>query len=182
MNRRTLIAALSSAAAWPVVARGQQASKIYRVGILSAGPVPPPKILSAFVDGLRELGWIDGKNIAFEQRYADNNLDRLLDLAADLVRRDVDVIVAAGTLAPLAAERATSSIPIVMTGAGDPLDSGLIASLARPGGNLTGLSLMAPDLAGKRLELLKELLPTLSQASRALECRKSLLCRGFEGD
>ena len=165
MKRRAFIAGLGSAVAWPVVARGQQASKIYRVGILSAGPVPPPNILSAFVDGLRELGWIDGKNIAFEQRYADNNLDRLLDLAADLVRRDVDVIVAAGTLAPLAAKRATSSIPIVMTGAGDPLDSGLIASLARPGGNLTGLSLMAPDLAGKRLELLKELLPTLSQVA-----------------
>jgi putative ABC transport system substrate-binding protein len=165
MRRREFIAALGCTVAWPFVARAQQASKVYRIGILSAGRAPPPKILSAFVDGLRDLGWIDGKNIAFEQRYADNSLERLHDLAADLVRLGVDVIVAAGTLAPLAAKRATTSVPIVMTGAGDPLDSGLIASLARPGGNITGLSLMAADLAGKRLQLLKELLPTLSQVA-----------------
>jgi putative tryptophan/tyrosine transport system substrate-binding protein len=165
MKRREFVAALGGAAAWPLVARAQQASKIYRIGIVSAGPVPPSKIQSAFFDGLRDLGWIEGKNIAFEQRYADNHLERLPDLAADLVHLHEDVIVAAGTLALLAAKRATASIPIVMTGAGDPLGSGLIASLARPSGNITGLNLMAPDLAGKRVEMLKELLPTLSQVA-----------------
>ena len=103
--------------------------------------------------------------ILFERRYAENNLDRLPELAAELVRLDVDVIVAFGTLAPLAAKQATSTIPIVMTAAGDPIGSGLVASLARPGGNVTGMSLMAPDLAGKRLELLKEVLPRLARVA-----------------
>ena len=99
---------------------------------------------------MRELGWIDGKNVAFERRFAENRLERLPELAAELVRLNVDVIVATGTLGPLAAKRATSTIPIVMTAAGDPLGSGLVASLARPGGNVTGMSLMVPDLGGKR--------------------------------
>jgi len=114
---------------------------------------------------LRELGWIDGKNVAFERRFAENRLERLPELAAELVRLNVDVIVATGTLGPLAAKRATSTIPIVMTAAGDPLGSGLVASLARPGGNVTGMSLMVPDLGGKRLELLKELLPRLARVA-----------------
>jgi putative tryptophan/tyrosine transport system substrate-binding protein len=110
---------------------------------------------------LRELGWIEGQNIAIEWRYAENRLERLPELAAELVRLNVEVIVAVGTLGPLAAKRASPTIPIVMTAAGDPLGSGLIASLAHPGGNVTGLSLMVPDIAGKRLELLKEILPRL---------------------
>ena len=114
---------------------------------------------------MSELGWVEGKNVVFEHRYADNRLERLPELAADLVRLKVDVIAAAGTLAPLAAKRATSTIPIVMTAAGDPLGSGLVASLARPGGNVTGMSLMAPDLGGKRLELLKEVLPRLARVA-----------------
>jgi putative tryptophan/tyrosine transport system substrate-binding protein len=114
---------------------------------------------------LPELGWIEGKNVAFERRYAENQPERLLELAAELVRLNVDVIVAIGTLGPLAAKRATLTIPIVMTAAGDPLGSGLVASLARPGGNVTGMSLMAPDLGGKRLELLKELLPRLARVA-----------------
>ena len=114
---------------------------------------------------MRALGWIEGKNIVFERRYAENHLERLPELAADLVRLKVDVIVAAGTLAPLAAKQATATIPIVMTTAGDPLGSGLVASLARPGGNVTGMSLMVPDLGAKRLELLKELLPRLSRVA-----------------
>ena len=121
--------------------------------------------LSIFTDGLKALGWTEGKNIAFERRYAENNLNRLPDLAAELVRLDVDVIVTFGTLAPLAAKRATAVIPIVMANAGDPLGSGLVATLARPGGNVTGMSLMAPDLGGKRLELLKEVLPQLSRVA-----------------
>jgi putative tryptophan/tyrosine transport system substrate-binding protein len=114
---------------------------------------------------LRELGWVEGENVVFERRYAENRLERLPELAADLVRLKVDVIVATGTLAPLAAKRATSTIPIVMTGAGDPLGTGLVDSLARPGGNVTGMSLMAPELGGKRLELLKELLPRLARVA-----------------
>ena len=112
---------------------------------------------------MREFGWIEGKNVVFERRYAENRLDRLPELAADLVRLKVDVIAAAGTLAPLAAKQATATIPIVMMAAGDPLGSGLVASLARPSGNVTGMSLMAPDLAGKRLQLLKEALPRLTR-------------------
>jgi putative ABC transport system substrate-binding protein len=112
-----------------------------------------------------ELGYVGGKNVTFESRYAEDRLDRLPDFAAELVSLKVDVITAAGTLAPLAAKRATSTIPIVMMAAGDPVGSGLVASLAHPGGNVTGTSLMAPDLGGKRLQLLKELLPKLSRVA-----------------
>ncbi len=116
-------------------------------------------------DALRELGYVEGKNLTFERRFAEDRLDRLPGLAAELVSLKVDVIMAAGTLAPLAAKRATSTIPIVMMAAGDPVGSGLVASLAHPGGNVTGMSLMAPDLGGKRLELLKELLPGISRVA-----------------
>jgi ABC-type uncharacterized transport system substrate-binding protein len=138
----------------------------YVVGILSAGGGGVQAALNAaFSDGLREWGWVEGKNVVFENRNAEDRLERLPELAADLVRLKVDVIVAAGTLAPLAAKQATATIPIVMTTAGDPLGTGLVASLARPGGNVTGLSLMVPDLGAKRLELLKELLPRLSRVA-----------------
>src|SRR5499427_1053433 len=126
---------------------------------------PPAPGITALFDALAELGWIEGKNVVFERRYAENRLERLPELAAELVRLNVDVIVAIGTPGPLAAKRATSTIPIVMAAAGDPLGSGLVASLARPGGNVTGMSLMAPDLGGKRLELLKELLPGLARVA-----------------
>jgi putative ABC transport system substrate-binding protein len=157
MNRRKLIALFAtSAAAWPLGARAQEGEKVYKIGILSAGsPVPGPTMVA----DLGELGYVEGKNLTFERRYAEDRLDRLPGLAAELVSLKVDVIMAAGTLAPLAAKRATSTIPIVMMAAGDPVGSGLVAGLARPGGNVTGTSLMAPDLGGKRLELLKELLP-----------------------
>jgi ABC-type uncharacterized transport system substrate-binding protein len=165
IRRREFITLLGGAAvAWPVVARTQQAASRYTVGIFSAGVAnaEPPTLL---VDALRELGWIEGKNVVFERRYADNRLERLPELAADLVGLKVDVIATAGTLAPLAAKRATSTIPIVMIAAGDPLGSGLVASLARPDGNVTGMSLMVPDLGGKRLELLKEVMPRLAHVA-----------------
>jgi ABC-type uncharacterized transport system substrate-binding protein len=167
VRRREFIRLAGGAAiAWPLAARAQRAAKVYRIGFLSAGAeVRPSKNWSIFVNGLRELGWIEGKNIVFDRRYADNRLDRLPELATELVRLDVDVIVTVGTLAPLSAKRATTSIPIVMLNAGDPVGSGLVASLARPGGNVTGMSLMAPDLGGKRLELLKETLPRLSHVA-----------------
>jgi ABC-type uncharacterized transport system substrate-binding protein len=108
---------------------------------------------------------LQGETSFFENRYAENRLDRLPELAADLVRLKVDVIAVGGTLAPLAAKQATATIPIVMMAAGDPLGTGLVASLARPGGNVTGMSLMSPDLVGKRLQLLKEVLPRLSRVA-----------------
>ena len=163
MKRRAFIAGLGGAAAWPVVARGQQDGKAFRVAFFSAGSVGP--FDSVFRDALRRLGWIDGKNVIIEPLYAENRIDRLPELAAELVYHNVDVIVAAGTLAPLAAKRATTTIPIVMAVAGDPLGTGLVASLAHPGANVTGLSLMAPDLGGKRLQMLKELLPAVSRVA-----------------
>jgi putative tryptophan/tyrosine transport system substrate-binding protein len=163
MRRRAFIALLSGAAAWPLAAHGQQPGKIFMMGFIATGGVP--LYMNAFHDELHALGWIEGKNVIYEARYAENRLDRLPELVAELLRLKVDVIVAGGTPAPLAAKRATATVPIVMTGAADPLGSGLVASLARPGGNVTGLSLMSADLIGKRLELLKEVLPELSSVA-----------------
>ena len=166
MKRREFITLLGgAAAAWPLAAYAQQAGKVYRIGVFTSGAPLNSKTWSIFIDGLKELGWTEGKNIAFEPRYAENDLARLPELAAELVRLNVDVILAIGTLAALAAKRASAAIPIVMANAGDPLGSGLVVSLAQPGGNVTGMSLMAPDLGGKRLELLKELLPRLSRVA-----------------
>jgi ABC-type uncharacterized transport system substrate-binding protein len=166
MRRREFITLLGgAAAAWPLAARAQQAGKIRTIGYLSPGAPIFPAAITAFSNGLLELGWIEGQNIAIEWRWAENRLERLPELAAELVRLNVEVIVAAGTLGPLAAKRATSTIPIVMTAAGDPLASGLVSSLAHPGGNVTGLSLMVPDIAGKRLQLLKEILPQLARVA-----------------
>jgi putative ABC transport system substrate-binding protein len=163
MRRREFITLLGgSATTWPLAARAQQPRK-YTIGHFSAGPAQTPETWSVYVEALRQLGLVEGKNITFEHRYAENRLDRLPELAAELVRLNVDVIVALGTLAPLAAKRATTTIPIVMANAGDPLGSGLVTSLARPDGNVTGMSLMAPDLGAKRLELLKEVLPRISR-------------------
>jgi putative ABC transport system substrate-binding protein len=168
MKRRQFIALLGGTTlGWPLAARAQQVGKIHTIGILSAGsfePGPGP-VNTAFPDALRELGWIVGKNVVFDRRYAENRLERLPELAAELVRLNVDVILGIGTLAPLAAKHATTIIPIVMGAAGDPVGSGLVASLARPGSNVTGMSLMAPDLGGKRLELLKEVLPQLARVA-----------------
>jgi ABC-type uncharacterized transport system substrate-binding protein len=164
IRRREFVFTLAgAAAAWPRAARAQQGGKRYAVGIFSAGGEPVQN--RAFFDAMRELGWVEGKNVVFEHRYAQNQLERLPELAADLVRLNVDVIATGGTLAALAAKRATAKIPIVMMAAGDPLGSGLVASLAQPGGNVTGMSLMAPDLGGKRLELMKEVLPRLSRVA-----------------
>jgi len=152
MTRRAFIAGLGGAAAWPMMARGQQAAKVFRIGMLFAGgDYRSQAAWAAFVEAMRELGWIEGKNFVFEHRFANNRLDRLSEMAADLVALNVDVIATGGTFAPLAAKKATSTIPIVMQAAGDPLGSGLVTSLARPGGNITGLSLMAPIWAASDL-------------------------------
>jgi putative tryptophan/tyrosine transport system substrate-binding protein len=163
MKRRKFIGLFGAATAVsPLGARAQQGRKVYKIGFLSAGS--PDSGNSIVGEAYRELGYV-GKNLTFESRYAEDRLDRLPKFAAELVSLKVDVITAAGTLAPLAAKRATSTIPIVMMAAGDPVGSGLVASLAHPGGNVTGTSLMAPDLGGKRLQLLKELLPELPRVA-----------------
>ena len=147
-------------------AEAQQPTKVPRIGFLSPfSPSDNALWHQAFRLGLRDLGWVEGKNISIEYRYAEGRNDRLPDLAADLVRLKVDVIVTAVTSDALAAKKATRTIPIVMVAAGDPVASGLVESLARPGGNVTGLSQMTPELAGKRLELLKEIVPKLSRVA-----------------
>src|SRR5262249_26415942 len=160
-RRKFLATLLGGAATWSLAARAQQARKTHTIGFLSPAPAVFTPSSTVLFNKFRELGWSQGQNIAIERRYGENGLERLPELAAELVHLNVEVIVATGTLGPLAAKRATSTIPIVMTAAGDPLGSGLIANLAHPGGNVTGLSLMVPDIAGKRLELLKEILPRL---------------------
>ncbi len=145
----------------PLAADAQPPGKIPRIGLLRAG-TPPDPYVEAFREGLRELGYAEGQSIAIEYRWAEGKLERLPDLAAELVRLKVDVIVTATTSGVQAARRATSTIPIVMAAVGDPVVTGLVASLARPGGNITGLSLLSPELSGKRLELLREAVPKLS--------------------
>jgi ABC-type uncharacterized transport system substrate-binding protein len=143
-------------------AQAQQATKVPRIGYLTGGDSSPNE---AFVQGLHDLGYFEGKNIVIEVRNADGTMDRLSNLAAELVRLKVDVIVAVGGQATLPAKYATSTIPIVFTLVSDPVGAGLVTSLARPGGNLTGLSSVSTDLSGKRLELLKETIPKVSRVA-----------------
>ena len=163
MNRRSFITLLGGAAAWPLAARAQQA-KLPTIGFLgSTTPSEMSQWVAAFVRRLRELGWIEGRTVAIEYRWAEGRTERYAEIAAELVRLKVDVIVTAGGDAVLAAKQATSDIPIVFAVAGDPVGSGMVASLSRPGGNATGLSLQFTDLAGKRLELLREVVPALGR-------------------
>jgi putative tryptophan/tyrosine transport system substrate-binding protein len=148
------------------VAQAQQPARIHRIGILnpSSGSVFPARV-EAFRQRLRQLGYVEGKNIVIEYRYAEGKNERLPDLVAELVRLKVDIIVTTGPGATLAAKKASGTIPIVFAGASDPVGTGIVSSLARPGGNITGLSLMAPDLDGKRLELLKEAFPKVARVA-----------------
>ena len=163
MRRREFITLLGgAAAAWPLAARAQQAGKLPTIGFLGAGtPSAQGQWAAAFVQRLRELGWIEGRTVAIEYRWAEGRTERFAEIAAEFVRLKVDVIVTTATAAVLAAKQATSVIPIVFAAAGDPVGTGLVASLARPGGNVTGLSIQQADLAGKRLELLREVVPGL---------------------
>jgi putative ABC transport system substrate-binding protein len=149
----------------PLSAEAQQPAKVSRIGFLSPRSASDAGRLAAFRQGLRELGYVEGQNIAIESRWAEGEYDRLPGLAAELVRLKVDVIVTYAAPAIQAAKRATGTIPIVMAGAIDPVASGLVTSVARPGGNITGLSLMAPDLVGKQLAILKEVVPTVSRVA-----------------
>jgi len=149
-------------------AAAQQAGKVPRIGFLTlgSGPTSPTSVKEGFRQGLRELGYAEAKNIAIEYRSAEAKLDRLPDLAAELVRLKVDVIVAAGgTPAILAAKNATSTIPIVFPTVGDPVAQGFVASLARPGGNITGLTIMTREFSGKMLELLREVVPRIRRVA-----------------
>ena len=146
------------------MADAQQTGKIFRIGFLDASTASGSAVLvEAFRQELSKLGWIEGKNITIEYRFAEQKPERLPELAADLVRLKVDLIVVTGTPPALAAKKATTTIPIVMTNAGDPVGAGLVASLARPGGNVTGLSSLAPELNTKRLEILKDAVPKLAR-------------------
>jgi len=152
----------------PRAGEAQQAASLPRIGFLNPGSLSEPRFprfLQAFRQGLRELGYVEGQNIAIEFRWAEGQYDRLPGLAAELVRLKVNVIVAGGGPAIQAARQATETIPIVMVGTADPVAAGFVASLARPGGNITGLSLMLPELVGKQLELLKEVVPNVSRVA-----------------
>jgi putative tryptophan/tyrosine transport system substrate-binding protein len=163
VRRRTFITLLGGAAAGlPLTARAQQTAKVHRIGLLS--PTSQGLGMSAFRDGLRALGYLEGHNIIIEHRSADGRYERLPDLAAELARLRVDIIVAVVTQASVAAKNATSTIPIVMLAVGDPVGAGLVTNLARPGGNVTGTSFMAVEAGGKSLELLKDVAPNLHLA------------------
>jgi putative tryptophan/tyrosine transport system substrate-binding protein len=144
-----------------LAAHAQPSTKVYRIGRLSAGSPPPtpPAGLQAFQQGLRDLGYVEGQNLIMEYRYAEGSAERLRDLAAELVQLPVDVMVAVGASGTRAAQQATRTIPIVMAGNYDPVGQGFVASLAHPGGNITGVSFLGTELPGKRLELLKETVP-----------------------
>ena len=161
MNRRELIAGLAGAAWWPTAARAQQPAKLPTIGFLGAStPAGWSQWVPAFERRLRELGWIEGRTVAIEYRWAEGRSERYAEIAAEFVRLKVDVIVTVGS-AVAAAKQATTVIPIVFAVAVDPLGSGMVAGLARPGGNVTGLSVQSADLADKRLEILHELVPNL---------------------
>src|SRR5258708_11490346 len=162
MKRREFITLLGGAAvAWPLVARAQAPSRLWKIGVLANEPWPP---LEGLRHGLRDLGYVEGKSHRFEYRFAQGRAERFPALASELVNLPVNLIFSCGTPASLAAHNATSTIPIVMS-AGDPVGVGLVSGLARPGGNVTGMSVQMAEQEGKRLEVLKKLLPDFSRVA-----------------
>jgi len=161
MRRRNFISLAGGMAAWPITAWAQQPGKLPKIGILGSGSASTWSVwTAAFTQRLNELGWVQGRTVAIEMRWAEGDSERFAKIAAELVQLKVDVIVTSGLAVP-AAKQVTSAIPIVFAVASDPVGSGLVASLNRPGGNVTGLSQQSRELAGKRLELLREILPSL---------------------
>jgi putative tryptophan/tyrosine transport system substrate-binding protein len=162
-----IVALVVTLAMCGAVVEAQQAKKVPRIGYLSSdSPSTTAHLIKAFRGGLGQLGYVEGQNITIEYRYAEGKIDRLPDLAAELVRLKVDIILASGgSTLVLAAKKASETIPMVMTNSADPVGSGVVASLAQPGGNVTGLSTLALELGGKRLELLKETVPKLSRVA-----------------
>ena len=169
MRRREVITLLGGAAAagslsWPVATRAQQARKLAVIGFLGGSTASvESQWVAALTQRLRDLGWVEGRSIAIDYRWAEGRSARAVEIAADFASLKVDVIVTGGTANVVAAKQATSTIPVVFASAGDPIAAGLVASLARPGGNVTGLSVLATDLAGKKIELLREVVPGLSR-------------------
>jgi putative ABC transport system substrate-binding protein len=163
-RRRFLLTSLAGALAAPLGAGAQQAGKVYRIGVLSPDS-PPPGLFEAFQERLRELGYVEGKNIVIESRHAGGKNERLAALADELIGLMVDVILAVNTPAAQAAKKATAAIPIVITRVADPVKSGLVPSISRPGGNITGLSFLPEALSAKQLQLLKEALPGVSRVA-----------------
>ena len=165
MRRRAFITLIGGAVTWPLAARGQQAESTPRIGLLWPGDAPPasPR-MESFRQGLRALGFVDGQNIAIELRYAQRGPQQLPELAAELISVKVGVILAPGDLAPKVAQQATETIPIV-AGGDDILGAGIVASLSRPGGNTTGLTILSPELSAKRLEILRDIIPGLSRVT-----------------
>jgi putative tryptophan/tyrosine transport system substrate-binding protein len=162
MRRRQFIAGLWGAAVWPAAGRAQQESRLPTIGFLgSATPASQSQWTAAFVQRLRELGWVEQRTVTIQYRWLEGHYERAAEIAAEFVRLKVDVIVAVSTPAVIAVKQATSLIPIVFAASGDPIGAGLVASLSRPGGNITGLSQQQTDTAGKRLELLRKVLPGL---------------------
>jgi putative tryptophan/tyrosine transport system substrate-binding protein len=160
----SIITLLLRLLAVPLAAAAQPPGQVYRIGFLSTTP-PPAHRWEALLDGLRERGYHEGRNLVFERRFSEGNAERFPEFAAELVRLRVDIISVTTTPAALAAKHATQTIPIVIPTAIDPVEAGLVASLARPGGNLTGLSILAPELSGKRLELLQEVMPGMTRVA-----------------
>jgi putative tryptophan/tyrosine transport system substrate-binding protein len=166
MRRREFITLLGGAAVWPLVARAQQAGKVPTIGFLGQSTrSAASEWVAAFVQRLRELGWIENRTVAIDYRWAEGRDEQFADIAAEFVRLKVDVIVTSGTQAVLAAKQATSVIPIIFATAGDPVGNNLVANLAQPGGNVAGLSNQNNELAGKRLELLREVVPGLRRVA-----------------
>jgi putative ABC transport system substrate-binding protein len=160
IGRRELLVALGGAAAWPLTARAQQAGKLPMIGLIGADPTSWGPWTAAFAARLRELGWIEGRTVAIEYRWTEGRPERPAEFAAEFARLNADIIVTNSSSAPTV-KQATSTIPIVFVLGNDPLGSGLVANLARPGGNVTGLSIQQTDIAGKRLQLLSEVVPRL---------------------
>jgi putative ABC transport system substrate-binding protein len=170
VKRRDFVKLVGGAAAmWPLAAHAQQVGKVSRIGCLSPGrselPDPTFNMLNAFQQGLHDLGYTEGQNLAVERQYADGSSDRLRELASELVRSKPDIIIAFSTTAALPAKQATSTIPIVAVAMADPVADELVASLARPGGNVTGTTFLGPELVPKRLQLLREVVPGLSRVA-----------------
>jgi putative tryptophan/tyrosine transport system substrate-binding protein len=166
MKRREFIVALGAAAVWSLSARAQHTGKIPRIGFMGNSTAAlEANLVGPFRAALRELGYEEGRNIAIEYRWAEGDYSRFPALVAELLAQKVDVIVTAGTPAALAVKAATTTVPLVMVAVGDPVGTGIVTSLGRPGGNITGLSSIAPELEGKRLALLREVIPTLSHVA-----------------
>jgi putative tryptophan/tyrosine transport system substrate-binding protein len=162
MQRREFITLVGGAATWPLAARAASAAKSKVIGLLGSGTTASHgELVARFVERLRELGWTEGRDLIIEYRWAEGRQERAADIAAEFVRLDVDVIFVTGGPGVFLAKKATSVIPIVVALASDPVGTGLVASLARPGGNVTGLSMQSPDLVGKRLDLLRDVAPNL---------------------